>query len=64
MHAGLAAYGTIGQGYEMIRCVTVCTYENVNFSLTLDVMEGGLKLLFPSHVKLQFPTPEGKDLAC
>jgi hypothetical protein len=27
----------------MIRCIIVCTYENVNISLNLDVIEGWVK---------------------
>jgi hypothetical protein len=43
MHIGLTAHGRIRQGYKMIRCIIVCTYENVNISLNLDVIEGWVK---------------------
>jgi hypothetical protein len=64
MHAGLDVDGRTGQGYKMIRCISICAYENMDISLTSDVMEGGLRLLFVSLVEHLFSTPEGKDLAC
>ena len=64
MHAGLDVDGRAGQGYKMIRCIPICTYENMNTNLTSDVMEGGLRLLFVSLVEHLFSTPEDKDLAC